>query len=155
MTIMRQLRLKYQVSSPCSPVIMDLFCNFNIVALNIMGPWVRLQDVMFGTVNLHHPSMFLVFETHGPFSKVETFWNNLGFNPLFIQEAVGHSSGIWVLSSVIDVTCSLLYSDWRLMFPHALLEVLPMHHNLDHNPLILSCLKVRSRRVKSFHFQAA
>lgn len=110
MTIMRQLRLKYQVSSPCSPVIMDLFCNFNIVALNIMGPWVRLQDVMFGTVNLHHPSMFLVFETHGLVSKVETFWNNLGFNPLFIQEAVGHSSGIWVLSSVIDITCSLLYS---------------------------------------------
>lgn len=135
---------------------MDLFRNFNIVAWNIreaLGKASRrhVQEI----VNLHHPSMFLVFETHGLVSKVETFWNNLGFNPLFIQEAVGHSSGIWVLSSVIDVTCSLLYSDWRLMFPHALLEVLPMHHNLDHNPLILSCLKVRSRRVKSFHFQAA
>lgn len=90
---------------------MDLFRNFNIVAWNIreaLGKASRrhVQEI----VNLHHPSMFLVFETHGPFSKVETFWNNLGFNPLFIQEAVDHSSGIWVLSSVIDITCSLLYS---------------------------------------------
>ena len=40
------------------------------------------------------------------------------------------------------------------MFPHALLELLSMH-NSDHNPLLLSCVKAKSKRVKSFHFQAA
>lgn len=44
-------------------------------------------------------------------------------------------------------------SEWQVLFRHALLEVLPMH-NSYHNPLLLSCLKSRSKRVKSFHFQA-
>lgn len=44
--------------------------------------------------------------------------------------------------------------DWRLLFQHALVELL-QPHNSDHNPLLLSCMKSRSNKVRSFHFQAA
>lgn len=44
--------------------------------------------------------------------------------------------------------------NWRLLFPHALMEVLAPH-NSDHNPLLLSCNKSHSTKAKSFHFQAA
>lgn len=44
--------------------------------------------------------------------------------------------------------------DWRLSFPHALVELLPLHGS-DHNPLLMSCKKSQSNRVKLFHFQAA
>lgn len=44
--------------------------------------------------------------------------------------------------------------DWRLLFQHSLVEVLNPHDS-DHNPLLLSCMKARTNRLKSFHFQAA
>lgn len=43
---------------------------------------------------------------------------------------------------------------WRLLFQHALVEVLNQH-NSDHNSLLLSCMKYRSTKEKVFHFQAA
>ncbi|CAL0299576.1 unnamed protein product [Lupinus luteus] len=43
---------------------------------------------------------------------------------------------------------------WRFLFPHALLELLPPH-NSDHNPLMLSCSKAQSQKTKLFQFQAA
>ncbi|KAL5159088.1 hypothetical protein HKD37_15G043442 [Glycine soja] len=50
-----------------------------------------------------YPSIFLVYATHGLFAKVEDFWENLGFKPIFIQESSGQSGGIWVLSSVLHI----------------------------------------------------
>lgn len=44
--------------------------------------------------------------------------------------------------------------EWRIRFPHALVELLQPHGS-DHNPLLLSCLKCQSPRNKIFHFQAA
>lgn len=44
--------------------------------------------------------------------------------------------------------------DWQLAFPHAIVEILPQHA-FDHNALLLSCSKFRSKRAKLFHFQAA
>ncbi|KAG4957512.1 hypothetical protein JHK82_043218 [Glycine max] len=38
-----------------------------------------------------YPSIFLVYATHGLFAKVEDFWENLGFKPIFIQESSGQS----------------------------------------------------------------
>lgn len=43
---------------------------------------------------------------------------------------------------------------WHMHFPDALVELLPPH-NSDHNPLLVSCSKSPSKRVKSFHFQAS
>lgn len=44
--------------------------------------------------------------------------------------------------------------DWRLAFPHALVELLPSHGS-DHNPLLMSCKKSPSIKAIFFHFQAA
>lgn len=44
--------------------------------------------------------------------------------------------------------------DWRIAFPHALVEVLPCHDS-DHNPLFLSYMKSKTKKANSFHFQAA
>lgn len=44
--------------------------------------------------------------------------------------------------------------DWQLAFPHAIVEVLPPHAS-DHNPMLLSCTKYKSKHAKLFHFQAA
>jgi hypothetical protein len=223
-------------------------------------------------LNIHHPSIFCLFETHGLFSKVERLWTSLGYSAIFIQEARGHSGGIWVLScrqdltftlissmvqsitfsiskgmakwacsaiyasptytarielwthlqnlrnnifipwlmigdfnevkSIVEVSgCSFNYSranifrdmsthcnmmdldteggiftwrrstihgvhmrkrldrcmvdvDWRMSFPHALVELLAPHDS-DHNPILLSCSKFRSIKSNLFHFQAA
>ena len=92
-------------------VFMDLFRDFSIITWNIRGAWGQssMRQVC-DIVNLHYPSLFLVFETHGHFSRVEDFWNKLGCMPLFVQEVVGHSWGIWVLSFIVNITCSLIHS---------------------------------------------
>jgi hypothetical protein len=48
----------------------------------------------------------------------------------------------------------MMVVDWRLAFPHALVEILSPH-NSDHNPLLLTCSKYRSIKSNMFHFQAA
>ncbi|KAL5140195.1 hypothetical protein HKD37_10G029922 [Glycine soja] len=47
---------------------------------------------------------FLIFEAHILFTKVKQFWKSLDYSPMFIQEAMGHSVGIWVLSNRKDMT---------------------------------------------------
>lgn len=44
--------------------------------------------------------------------------------------------------------------NWRLMFPHALVEVLAPHDS-DHNPILLSSKKDHTTKAKFFRFQAA
>jgi hypothetical protein len=61
-------------------------------------------------VRMHHPSIFCVLETHILFSGVEKFWFSLGYKPIFLQEAHGHSGGIWVLSNSSDIVFTLLDS---------------------------------------------
>lgn len=91
---------------------MDLFCNFSILSWNIrgaMGKTTRrhVRDI----VSNHHPSLCFILETHGPFSKVKNQWKSLGYNLVFIEEARGHSSGIWVLSCVDNIMFTLVSSN--------------------------------------------
>lgn len=44
--------------------------------------------------------------------------------------------------------------DWCILFPHALAELL-LSSNSDHNLIMLSCSKSRTKRLKSFYLQAA
>ena len=44
------------------------------------------------------PTLFIILETHIPFSSVSNFWDKLGFEAVGIMEANGHSGGIWVLA---------------------------------------------------------
>lgn len=240
---------------------MDSFQNFSILSWNIRGAFSRsakrnIRDIIKSVL----------------FDKVENFWASVGYIPVFLHEARGHSGGLWVLSSLGDTVftllenmhqsitfevrrrtdnwfCSFIYAsplfsnrsrlsehlehlrpqvqgprlilgdfneilfstevsggsfnptrasllaqmmstcsfldihtvggmftwrknvqlaghvrkcldravadvDWHLAFPHAIVEVLPQHGS-DHNPLLLSCIKNRSKSAKMFHFQAA
>lgn len=48
----------------------------------------------------------------------------------------------------------LAHVDWRIAFPHAIVEILAPH-NFDHNLLLLmSCSKFKSNSVRSFQFRA-
>ena len=47
----------------------------------------------------------------------------------------------------------LVSNDWRLCFPHVVVEVLKPH-KFDHDLLFLSCCKFKSNKVHYFHFQA-
>lgn len=253
---------------------MDLFQDISIFYWDICGAFGRnkRRHVRY-IIQLHRPSLFLIYETHGHFANIEPLWNSLGYKLLFIQEARSHYGGIWVLSckddlavSVVDSTnlqvitfafqkinvnwyCSAVYAspifsvhcnlwdhlsilrssvqgpwiglgdmneilhhsevsggsfslsratlmanmkpncdfidldtiggfftwrkniqngghirkkldkvmvdiDWRLLLPHALVEILPLNGS-DHNPILLSCKKSQSSRAKFFRFQAA
>nr|KYP52498.1 hypothetical protein KK1_025618 [Cajanus cajan] len=61
-------------------------------------------------VRTHKPSILLLFETHSQFSQVANSWAGLGYTPCFIQEAQGHSGGIWILSCRKDFTYNLVDS---------------------------------------------
>lgn len=89
--------------------LMDLFNNFNIMSWNIRGASnINARRHVHDLIRMHHPSLFCVYETHVLFSKVERFWLALGYKPVFLQEAQGHSKGIWILSAIDDVTFSLV-----------------------------------------------
>jgi len=48
----------------------------------------------------------------------------------------------------------MMDDDWRLDFPHALVEILSSL-NSYHNSLLLSCFKSRSIKSNMFHFQGS
>jgi hypothetical protein len=51
-----------------------------------------------------------LYETHGVYAKVERMWLSLGYNLVFIQEAMGYSGGIWILSNRNDLQFTLINS---------------------------------------------
>lgn len=90
---------------------MDFFKDFSILSWNICGALGKsTRQHVREIVRSHHPSLCLIYEIHGAFIKVEKLWLNLGYKPLFIQEARGDSGGIWVLSCREDLAFSLLDS---------------------------------------------
>lgn len=90
---------------------MDSFKNFSILAWNIRGASNRdTKHHVRDLVKSHQPSLFCVCETHVLFNRVERFWSSLGYKPLFLQEASGHSGGLWVLSNSPDTTFTLVES---------------------------------------------
>lgn len=96
---------------------MDCFHNFSILAWIIRGAFSpNAKRHVRDLVKTHQPSLFCVCETHGPFVKVSKFWRSLGYNAIFIQEARGHSGGIWVLSSLQDTIFELIDSMYQALF---------------------------------------
>ncbi|XP_020228435.1 uncharacterized protein LOC109809509 [Cajanus cajan] len=83
--------------------------DFNILSWNIRGAVnAKGKRRVAELVRLHHPSIFIVLETHCQFSSVESFWSKLGYRLCYSMEATGHSGGIWVLMAL---SCSAKVSD--------------------------------------------
>ena len=60
-------------------VVMECFNDISIMSWNIRGTvgrctWRHIRDL----VKSHHPSIFLIYETHAPISRVDKQWLSLG-----------------------------------------------------------------------------
>jgi len=49
-----------------------------------------------------------ILETHVPFARLSTFWSNLGYTPVHVIEANGHSGGLWLLQHAATNTTSIV-----------------------------------------------
>jgi hypothetical protein len=54
----------------------------------------------------YNPTYLTIFETHTPYAKLYSFWNNHGYSPVHIIEANGHSGGIWLMIHTASTTTS-------------------------------------------------
>ncbi|XP_020218787.1 uncharacterized protein LOC109802010 [Cajanus cajan] len=70
----------------------------NIISWNIRGAVnAKGRRRSIELVQLHHPTIFVVMETHCLFSSAESFWTKLDYKLCNKVEARGHSGGIWIL----------------------------------------------------------
>lgn len=83
----------------------------NILSWNIRGA-VNLagRRVLKELASKHSLDIVIILEPHCQFDKVSRFWDRMGYLPMAISEANGHSGGIWVLGlkgriqfSVLDI----------------------------------------------------
>lgn len=51
-------------------------------------------------IRKHNPSLMFLMETHIQFNKVKNFWQRVGYHPVHVVEAQGHSGGIWALAKM-------------------------------------------------------
>ncbi|KAK7267464.1 hypothetical protein RIF29_20138 [Crotalaria pallida] len=80
---------------------MKEFMDFTIMSWNIRGASnLQTRRYLRELIRRHHPSILFIMETHVPFAKMSTFWNRVGYFPVAVEEANGHSGGIWALLDV-------------------------------------------------------
>lgn len=130
-----------------------LWDHLSLLCGQLHGPWILLGDfnevlysseVSGGTFNVGHAALLAQFLLHCNLLDIHSIGGL--FTWRHNVRGVGH------VRKKLDCVASDV--DWQLAFPHAIVEVLPQHSS-DHNPLLLSCNKFKSKRAKLFHFQAA
>lgn len=47
----------------------------------------------------YKPELVFIYETYVAFGKTENFWRRVGYQAIAIEEAQGHSGGIWALKN--------------------------------------------------------
>lgn len=80
-----------------------------------MDSWKEFNDISFLSWNVrgasndtakrhikelirkHRPTIIFIMETHTLFDKVKAFWHRVGYIPIHVVEAQGHSGGLWAL----------------------------------------------------------
>lgn len=76
------------------------FNQISIITWNIRGAASRKgKRHVRELVHKHHPTFFLIYETHVQFGEVTNLWSNLGYSVVDIVEANGHSGDIWFLTN--------------------------------------------------------
>lgn len=77
------------------------FKDFSILSWNVRGASNdKAKRHIKELIKKHKPTMFFVLETHVLFEKVQLFWQKVGYYPMHVIEAQGHSGGIWALAQV-------------------------------------------------------
>ncbi|KAJ1378068.1 Endonuclease/exonuclease/phosphatase superfamily [Sesbania bispinosa] len=84
----------------------------HVLAWNVRGAASRksqrhLRDLLGRT----KPSFVFLFETHTPFQNTTSFWTRSGYQMVAVEDANGHSGGIWgLVQEGLDVTLQVLHS---------------------------------------------
>ncbi|MCH80273.1 RNA-directed DNA polymerase (Reverse transcriptase) [Trifolium medium] len=77
---------------------MSVFKDFSILAWNVRGFANRnSRNHVHDLINRFHPEMIILVETHSSFASSENFWYRVGYDKIEVQEAQGHSGGIWAM----------------------------------------------------------
>jgi len=90
--------------------VMEAFKDTSSLSWNIRGAHNsnakrHLKDI----IQKYNPTFLSILETHTPFARLSTFWNNIGYTPIHIIEATCHSRGIWLLKqSTSNITSYVL-----------------------------------------------
>lgn len=72
--------------------------NVSILSWNVRGAAnVSCKRNLKEIVRRLKPDICFIFEPHVQFARLATFWLRLGYKPLAIEEAHGHSGGVWAL----------------------------------------------------------
>jgi hypothetical protein len=83
---------------PQHDFLMIAFKEFSVLAWNVRGFANKKScNHMHDVVSKYKPDVIFLFETHTLFSSAEQFWNRKGYEKIEIQEAQGHSGGIWAI----------------------------------------------------------
>lgn len=71
---------------------MEALADTTILSWNIRGALnSNAKRHMKELIRKHKPSFLAILETHVLFARLATFWSNIGYIPVYIVEASGHS----------------------------------------------------------------
>jgi hypothetical protein len=90
-------------------VVMEALADTTFLSWNIRGALnSNAKRHVKELIRKHRPSFLAILETHVPFARLTTFWSNIGYLPIHIEEATGHSGGIWLLKHAADATSTTI-----------------------------------------------
>jgi hypothetical protein len=77
---------------------MIVFKDFSLISWNVRGfASKKSKTHMRELLKRFKPDLLFIFETHTPFASSKKFWDKEGFDCLAVEEAQGHSGGVWVV----------------------------------------------------------
>lgn len=95
--------------------------DFSFLSWNIRGASSdKAKRHIKNLINKHRPSIIFIMETHILFEKVRVFWQRVGYFPIHIVEAQGHSGGLWAMA---QVGLSMNISVWEFSGQSISLEI--------------------------------
>lgn len=81
-------------------IFMIKFNDFSMLSWNIRGAHNnKAKRHLKDLIRKFQPCILIIMETHIAFARTEVFWHGVGFSPIQIIEAHGHSGGLWVLKN--------------------------------------------------------
>jgi len=99
--------------------VMEALIDTSILSWNIRGAHNsnarrNLKDL----IRRFNPTFLTILETHTPFARLSSFWNNNGYTPVHIIEASGHLGGLWLLKQSANNTTStvLHFNQYSITF---------------------------------------
>lgn len=95
--------------------------NLSLISWNVRGASNdNAKRHIRKLIRKHRPDLMFIMETHIQFEKVKNFWQKVGYSPIHVVEAQGHSGGLWAL---VQVGLNINVSVWEFSNQSITLEV--------------------------------